>query len=517
MITVRRIFFISLSLLGGGIASAQSVFVPLDHQVYPLLVKGETLGLFDSYRMRVLPLTRSEVAKLLGEMRKRSEPLSTADKELLQQMVGEFTDPAIGELAKPESELHIYRFEEGDAQIFLDARGIQEFRFQRGRAGLEDETISETIGIGYLRASFSKHVFIGASARSSLVRGEKNAQSRFDPSQGLPQVAVGKNLFKDQATGYVGVHYGVLNLFAGRTYLGWGSGLQEQLGLSTQNEPMDMVRFSLDFDRVRFSYFHASLQGQGQGRYLAGHRLDFLLGRNVQAGLYETVLYAGRGVQLGYLNPFVPYHIMEHQLGDLDNNMIGLDFSAVISTGLRVFGEIFIDDLNWTRSIFNYWGNKLAYQAGFHWAAPFELKPLELRASYTRVDPWVYTHTDSLNVYVHYDASIGARIGPNADRYQLAVAIRPHRNWRGELSYESVRRGRGNVRVAHRPEEGEQKRFLEGLLEHEQRLAASVRWQVARDVFTGTEVSFTIRRNANLKPGVNAHEKFLRLYIDLNY
>jgi len=299
--------------------------------------------------------------------------------------------------------------------------------------------------------------------------------------------------------------------------LSWGSGLDERLGLSPFNEPMDMLHFTVDFQNVRFSYLHANLNGIGADRYMAGHRIDVRVSEGVQLGAYETVVYARRGVRLAYLNPFVPYHFIEHQEGDRDNNMLGVDVSAVVAPGVRLLGELFIDDLNWSRPIFGYWGNKLAYQAGLHWASPFGVQPLEVRASYTRVDPWVYTHNDSLNVYTHYDASVGARIGPNADRYLFALVFQPHRDVRAEVSYQTVRRGQGDIRVTHRPVDGEDKRFLEGVVERQQRIAGSVRVQLARDFFIGGETVFNNRRDANLLAGVNAHETFFRVYLDFNY
>ncbi|MBI3005460.1 MAG: hypothetical protein HYY49_08595, partial [Ignavibacteriales bacterium] len=94
-------------------ARSQFVSVPIDHQVYPLLVKGETLGMFDSYSLRVLPLTRHEVVLLLKSMKQHTPILSSADAELVDQMLGEFAELKVGDFAVPENEIHAYRYEEG--------------------------------------------------------------------------------------------------------------------------------------------------------------------------------------------------------------------------------------------------------------------------------------------------------------------------------------------------------------------------------------------------------------------
>lgn len=511
-----RAGFITLFLVGVTLYG-QEVTIPLDHQVYPLLLKGEALGLVKGYQMRLLPLTREEIRTLLTGMQKGEDQLSMADCDLLRQMRGEFTDPAIGQPAKPESEIHLYRYEEGKAQIFVDLRGIQSVQLNRQRIGLPDETVLETSAFGSIRARFGNHIFVGAQARNSMARGINDEESRFDVSRGETQVAVGGSVFTDQATGYVAVSFGLFKAFLGRMEFGWGSGIQDQLGLSSRNEPMDQVRMNLEFERFRFSYVHANLQGIGFQRYLAGHRLDILFSESFQAGVYETVVYAGRGPEFEYLNPFLPYQIMEHQLGDRDNNTFGFDLTAALGKGVKAYAEVFVDDYSFNRSLATYWGNKLAYMAGVHWAEPFRIRTLELFATYTRVDPFVYTHDDTLNIYSHYGESVGSRLGPNADRYHLSGLWRPVRDFTLRMEYEYSRKGRGSVFVAHKQEEGEEKGYLAGTLETRNALRLSLRYQFTRDFFAGLNVFYTDRVNADTVPGLNGAEKSIRLFVDLNY
>lgn len=496
---------------------AQSVVVPLDHQVYPLLVKGETLGLFHAYNLRVLPLTRTATLKLLRQMQEQSDRLSSADVGLLRQMIGEFTDPEIGRETLQENERHLYRFEEGTTQAFVDVRGTQAVVLHRGRLDIPDETLSETTGWGSVRGSFGDHVSFGLTARNTMVLGSEDQEERFDPSQGQSQVVVGKGVFRDQATGYVSATFQPLTLFVGRTQTSWGSGLQEQFSLSMLNEPMDQVIFTLEFERFRFSYLHANLQGAGSPRFLAGHRLDVLLGKNVQLGVYETVVYGGRGAELAYLNPFVLYHIIEHQLGDRDNNMFGFDMTATVAPGLRAFGEVFVDDFSLDYPLGTYWGNKLAYMVGIHWAHPLGGKSLELFAAYTRVDPYVYTHMDSMNVYAHYDASVGSRLGPNAERWYIGFLYRPLRDLHCELKYSFVKKGRGDVFTPHTVADGEAKGFLSGVLERQHLVEMALRYQFSRDMFIGFDAQFTNRTDAGNRPGLTAREQTLRLFVDINY
>lgn len=517
MRTVLICFVMLLHLCAGQAAAQYYTTVPLRHQVYPLLFKAEALGIFHSYELRQLPLTRAAVLKLLQATVENDEKLSTADRSLLQQMLKEFTDPAIGASAPPGSEIHLFRYEEGDAQIFVDARLQQTFLFNRNQVDLPDDNISETLAAGAMRARFGDHIFVGLEARNKMIIGEDDPEENFDPTTGRILSTVGSTAFSDQATGYVSARFGKFTVLLGRNTLSWGAGLDDRLALSAANEPVDMLQLYFDFKPFRFSSAHASLQGIAQQRYLAGHRLDFMFWPALQFGVYETLIYGGRNLELAYLNPFVPYHIIEHQLGDLDNNVLGFDLTAFPAPGIRLFGEIFIDDFSFNRSITGYWGNKFAYQAGLQWAQPFGFAIAELTASYTRVDPWVYTHDDSVNIYAHYDQSLGSRLGPNADRVQTALALQPLRDTRLVLDYRFSRHGEGNVFVAHTPEDGEEKNFLAGVIEKRHELTFVLRHQVRRDLFLGFEVQVRHRRDANLEPGQDRTERFASFFLDINY
>ena len=498
-------------------AQAQHTTVPLNHRVYTFLQKAETLQLFDSYQMRVRPIRRSAALSLLRQIGGHRERLSKADQQLLAQFLAEFRDPNIGEAAAPNSEIHLYRYEEGEAQIFADARVQQTVRFSRNRFEIDAENISETLVSGAIRGRFSEHFFFDLQARNTAILGEDDLNENFNADNGQIRSVVGSTAFNDQATGYASARFGRFGVLLGRNTIAWGSQLGAQLALSDANEPMDLLQLSLDFQRFRFSSFHAKLQGIGDQRYLAGHRLDYLASTWLHLGVYETVIYAGRGLEPGYLNPLVPYHIIEHQLGDKDNNTLGFDWNAFVTPGVRAFGEIFLDDFSFDKSLGTYWGNKLAYLAGVHWAQAFGLKTVELSGDFTRIDPFVYTHHDTLNMYAHYGQSLGAAIGPNAERWRTSLTWQPLRDARWQLSYSRTRNGNGDIFTAHRPENGEAKGYLRGTIEtfHDWHIALD--HQMKRDVFSGFEITIRKRKNTVFIAGDNRWERYARFYLDVNW
>ncbi|MDQ7053218.1 MAG: capsule assembly Wzi family protein [candidate division KSB1 bacterium] len=515
---MQRFAVVLLTILGLHLnARAQYTYVPLRHQVYPLLIKGETLGLFSDYALRTLPLDRDTVLRLLRRMQEQSARMSDADRRLLQQMLAEFTDPPPDRDAPPGSEIHALRYRDGDQQLFLDVTLRQSFRFSRNRLEIDREDLSETDLRIAVRGNLGEHLFYAAEAVNALILGSENLEERFDPALGRIQVTVGQSIFTDQAIGYFAYRRGRFTTVFGRQKISWGAALADRLGLSAGNEPMDMLRLQFDFSRFRYASFHANLQGLGSPRYLAGHRIDWLVHPRMQIGAYETLVYGGRNIELAYLNPLLPFHIMEHQLGDRDNNMVGFDLTAFPTDGLRITLEIFVDDFSLDYPLGTYWGNKLAYHFGVHWVAPFGVRPLELSTDYTRVDPFVYTHYDTLNIYAHYGRSIGSQLGPNADRWQWHLAWQPRRDVRWQLGYAYIRQGRGDIMVAHRPEDGIYKGFLRGLVERQHRVWQSLRVQVLRDIFVRFDVLLKYRRNAGRQPGENRLERFGHFALEINY
>ena len=64
-------------------------------------------------------------------------------------------------------------------------------------------------------------------------------------------------------------------------------------------------------------------------RYIALHRFDFKFKSNFRIGFYEKIIFGGRDIPIEYLNPLMPFWSAQHSLGDLDNLIMGLDFTYI--------------------------------------------------------------------------------------------------------------------------------------------------------------------------------------------
>jgi hypothetical protein len=508
-------------------AAAQSVHVPLDYWGYGFFERLEAKGLVQSLALMDRPLERGQVARLLIETEKRAaaQPglLTRTDLRLLDQLKGDFADELeqLNEIARPaRGELHMARWHEGESRAFIDLYGRLSIISNRGDSYQPADLLAEgTLG-GILRGRLGGTLGFYADARNALTRGEKiegDQDENFDVSKGSPVTISGPNVFRDRALAYFVWEKPWLRIQAGRDEIDWGPGFHSGLALTRNMPPADMIRLTSRFHRFAFSSAHIFLRGTQNAKYLAAHRLDFLLRPGLQLGAGETVVYGNRDIEMAYLNPLMLYHIAEHHLGDRDNNTLFFDLSCTLLPGARLYAEYFIDDMTSTESLTHYFGNKFAFLTGALWSDPLGADNLDLRLEYSRVEPYVYAHHDSINIYTHYDKTIGHWLGPNSDSAFLLLGYQLGRDVRLETTLERIRKGEGAADTQARPVQGRSKHFLGGTVEKKYLTGLRIQDQVRRDLFVSIAYTYSRTRNAGRMAGRSADDHLARFEIAYNY
>jgi hypothetical protein len=477
-----------------------SATVPLEHAVYPFLEK--LVNFLPRYvlDLHVLPLDRDRVLQILADAATANLNLSPADHKLLQQYLAEFTDPQIGAAVHPGAERHFIRYEELDTQIFVDLFASQRFEFRRGDEETNDAEISRMRGGVRVRAALHPRLLAAVDVSSILERGTEDTAEVFEPGAGVPVGISGESAFREKVNAYVRLHLPWFDLEAGRNQFFWNFSPLTQLTLTRENQPFDLIKIDRRWKKFRFSFFHANLRAR-QRKFLAAHRLEIAAHPRLFLGIGESVIYGDRSAEFEYLNPLMLYHAAEHLLGDRDNNTLTIDFTAFPFRGSKAlgggkfYGEIFVDDLSLEFPIGTYWGNKLAYLGGFYWAQPLGWRSGDIRVEYARIDPFVYTHDDSINVYEQDREGLGARFGPNADRLVMQVAYQPHRDLRFVSQLAFQRKGRGDIFQPHRPQDGNAKGFLSGTTINSTFWQFEVENQLRRDIYLKLEFAWEWRQN----------------------
>jgi hypothetical protein len=512
------LFFVSREAL------PQSANLPIGHWAYDFLDRLETKGLVRDIALRTRPISRARLAKIIARIDSRvnTEPqlLSKTDQRLFEQLKGEFSDEMTDlgiSYQRSLREPHLVTMREDSSSVYFDALFEQRVILRSSRGEEPADRRLETTGGGIIRGRLHRFLAFELEARNTAISGAEDIVERFDPSLGRPQVTTGNLLFSDQARAYAVASNRWVRLQVGRDRAHWGPGRRGSMTVSSQMPEAEMFRLWADFRNFRFTYMHAFLRSSLGPKYLAAHRLDVRLGRRLFLSGTESVIYGGRDVEFQYLNPLMPYQIAEHHLGDRDNNMLSFDLVYFPVDGLKTYAELLIDDLSFDRNLINHWGNKYAILLGLLWTDAFRIANLDLGIEVARVDPFVYTHRDSINTYQHYDQSIGHWLGPNADDVLLALRYQPTRDTSLRLELTQTRRGKGDINTPHRPEDGPRKGFLSGTVEKRRGVSVSLTDQLLRDLFVTLRFGWARITNLQRQPGMNITERNALLLLQMNY
>jgi len=505
-----RLSITCLVLFGMVRADVPSVMLPVQHWGYAYLDRLEAKGLINTHDLRARPLSRRRIAELVKRIRaessRRPDVLTRAELLLLSQLESDLSDELEGEI---EPEPHIMTWQEQGGRALFDLAGSQRFIAARS-----DSILSETTLGAIVRGHVGNTLGFYLEAHNSAVRGQDHVEENFDPSQGTPIVTSGRSAYRDRANAYFVWGGSRLHLQIGRDTGEWGPGYRGGLTLSRNMPAADMLRITSCFSRFKFVAMHAFLNSGVGTKYLAAHRLDLMVTPGLYFGASETVVYGGRDPELAYLNPIMPYHIAEHHLGDRDNNALSFDITTTLIRGTKLYAELFIDDMTTTKHLTRYFGNKFAFLIGGLWVEPMRLRNIDLRAEYTRIEPYVYTHWDTVNIYTHYDKIIGHWLGPNSDAAYMEVGMQLGRDLRLEIAAERVRQKGGKADTRSRPAAGENKTFLQKPVLRRHALQFNVTQQVRRDLFVSLGAAYVDIRTPS---GAQSHDVSARFELVFNY
>ncbi len=259
-----------------------------------------------------------------------------------------------------------------------------------------------------------------------------------------------------------------------------------------------------------FSYFTGHYQRNlWAHKYMAAHRLEAIPFPWLKLGFHEVLIYGERNPELAYLNPINFYWSAEHNLGDQDNSTIGADFVWFPGWALKIYGEIFLDDLQTGNLGTGWYGNKWALLAGVFRPDILGIPNLDFRAEVAKIRPYVYTHRYPINVYEHFVTPLGHWAGPNSQTLNLELTRRFSRWLNTGVAFQSWKHGAnpndanvgGDMNLPHRAIDSEHVKFFEGEVENRQRVAAWISYEWFRNFVTRLEFRWAHEKNVPLNSG----------------
>ena len=164
--------------------------------------------------------------------------------------------------------------------------------------------------------------------------------------------------------------------------------------------------------------------------------------------LGEAVVWPKR-FELGYISPITNTIFYQNNIGDFDNMAATVNLKAQYPGVGNIWVSLFWDEAFWVPDWYELDRTMLAGQAGINFFLPF-LSFSSLRLSYTKVNPYTYTHNRNYNpwynlametAYTNNGVSLGYYIPPNSDEILVRFATMPAKNLTTNLQYQLIRHG----------------------------------------------------------------------------
>jgi len=330
----------------------------------------------------------------------------------------------------------------------------------------------------------------------------------------------------------------LIAVMLGREKIKFGYGYGNSLSISGEGPNMDMLRFDFHYGVLSFSSIHSATVGEfapavpdRYTKYIASNKIKIMLPDLFEFGIGESIVYSGRGLEWAYINPFLFYKYGEMSLQDRDNGTVFLDFQTDFLKDFELQGTFFLDeDILSNLQDLSLFSNKTGYQLGFLWYEPFSLSDLSIACEYTRIRPYVYTHTDYKNTFTAFGTILGHRIGPNADEfltrlnYNLSSRVRFNFEYRHTRSGENIidahgilaRNVGGDVFQPYRfGIDSDHAEFLDGVRYSCDFFTAGLRIEPWREIFF--DVNYTYNHQKNMETGSKAEQSYLILKMSIEY
>jgi hypothetical protein len=473
-------------VLGFGSVSAQHSLVPANHQVYDWLLHQRIAGNVVHYDHESIPLTRGQITTHLKEIKKNSEEnklfwrLSVSDRHLLNSYLLEFDHERIG-----ENELYkvvldsTETYKERAISVWKERPNPHAFTFvdttQRVNAtltfryGWSELNAWEEIPKDYkwgrsnfkgMQAFGTFNDFLGVhfEVDNIFVNGDWQLLTYMPQYAYAFTVQQQRKQVSQSYENSASIYSGVLGLDISSGAIQMGPGMTDPLIFSRNAPNFNWLRFTARLGWATYTAVHGSLYARTRNeriivgtdtaltrfapnRWVVAHRLTIRPWHWFELALFEQLTYSNRNADYAYLNPVNPVFFSELDNGDRDNAVMGADLIVRPLRGTEFYASVFIDDLVSFGSILKdepLVDDDVAVNFGIYQTLPHALR---FGASYTRIEPFVYTHWQRLNTFEQRGMPFGHRLGPNAD--ELAFQIKkflPYRAW-GMAQIAFVRKG----------------------------------------------------------------------------
>lgn len=519
----------ALMFLLAGFADAQVENVPLENPVYDFLKTMKVKGIISSVHEDDPAMSRLEVRRLLETIDGSSDKLSSTEEKLLRKYQTEFYDRLKNsgntvllfggddDFASgmsgffSDKNKHLYAYRDSNLTFYLEGLA----HYTHGQLFGPKINNSELFDIGFkFRGTVLDKLGYMLMVSKGGVEGSEQFAPTIDPrlKYNFKFIEAIENIGNyDFAEGYLKYYTEPsekmkIGIELGREKIKMGYGYSGSLVLSGNHPNLDFIKFNFNYGVFGFTSLHASTVGyfntdryQNYTKLIAANRFKLSFPDLFEIGFGESIIYTGRGVDIAYFNPFIFYKFVEMSLQDRDNGTVYLDFQTNFIKNLELQATFFMDEDPIARlNDLSRYINKTAYQVGAFWYSPFGIHDLSAILEYTRIRPYVYSHTYNGTDYTAFGQILGNPIGPNSDEIFTRLSYNISEWIKLNFDYAFIRQGKnitdaqGNVLrnvggdasfPFRQGIDSEEAKFLDGEKVYSNHFTFDLRYEPVRNLF----------------------------------
>lgn len=446
--------FLLLLLFAAGKSYGQSAYVPYDPAYYHMIDRLEILsGKFSGqFHSGIKPIQRHLLATFVDSFQIAGTPISKRDFDNLGYLQTDNLDYSATEKGQNSKKLLRYFY---PTRIALFSQKDNDYQFYlnpilnlwAGRDFKTGENLyTNTRGIE-LRGDLGKKIGFYSYLTENQVRAPQYVRdqvniSKVYPGAGLTKDFTGNAYDYLQARGYITftpVKQVTVQFGHDRNFIGDGI---RSLILSDFGKDYLFLKLNTRFWRVNYqnlfqehvSYTNNGNRSSTSKKYAATHYLNVNVTRNLNIGLFETIVFDrsdsngnNQGFDLNYANPIIFYRAVEHGLNSSDNALLGATFKWNFLRHFSLYGQMVLDEfvLKEYRNNRGWWGNKYGYQAGLKYIDAFFIKNLDLQLETNKVRPYTYMHSKRSQGYIHFNQPLAHPLGANFTEYLAILRYQP--------------------------------------------------------------------------------------------
>ncbi|HTN46274.1 MAG TPA: hypothetical protein VL098_08005 [Flavipsychrobacter sp.] len=431
------------AVVAGFSATAQTTYLQLNNEDYPLLDKMETLSgeLTNKYFTTVKPAPRSGIVQYLLEKREQALPLklSKIDRYNIDHAIsvsGEWTPDENGAIDSKKPWFKTFYKKQPDflhvnsdkfflvvnpvisAQLLGEKNTVGNDNHYMSSRGVEFRGwIAKKIGFyTYFTDNQEQPVgFVDQYINRGVYKGVPGADFYMKPSNNHYDYLLAQGYVDFQAVkDHLNVTFGY-----GKNFYGDG---MRSLFLSDFSANYPFLRLNTKIWKLNYQNLYVELTPQFikgadarlPRKYATIHSLSVNATKWLNIGVFESVVFGRRDrFEFGYMNPIILYRSVERAFGSPDNVNLGINFKAIVAKRLQFYGQFMLDEFT-SKEFFGgngYWGNKWALQLGGKYFDALGIKNLDLQGELNVVRPFTYSHYDSTANYSHYNQPMAHPLG----------------------------------------------------------------------------------------------------------